>query len=58
MTLECGKQKRLPLAPAESSTAAMDAAMPTQMVETCGLIKFMVSRIARPEYTSPPGELM
>ena len=35
---ELGRQKRLPLAPLASSTAAMEAAMPTQMVETWGLM--------------------
>ena len=32
--------------------------MPTQMVETSGLMKFIVSMMPRPAYTSPPGESM
>ena len=36
----------------------MDAHSPMQMVETSGLMKFIVSRMARPAVTEPPGELM
>ena len=43
MTLELGKEKRLPLAPAASKKAPMLAAMPMHKVETAGLMKFMVS---------------
>ncbi len=38
-----GSAKRLPLAPAASSTAPIDAACPMQMVDTCGLTYCMVS---------------
>ncbi len=36
----------------------MLAAMPVHRVETSGLMKFMVSKIAMPALTEPPGELM
>ena len=39
----CGKAKRLPLAPAASSTAAAEAAWPKQNVETSALMNFSVS---------------
>ena len=32
----------------DSANLVIDAAIPTQMVETSGLMKFMVSRIPRP----------
>ena len=38
-----GKANRLPLAPLESKKAPIEAAMPTQMVETSHLIYCMVS---------------
>ncbi len=57
-TMEFGRQKRLPGVPAESSTAAMEAHSPMQMVDTSHLMKFMVSRMPRPAVTEPPGELM
>ena len=38
MILECGRLKRLSGAPAARRTAAMEAAIPTQMVETSGLM--------------------
>ena len=50
--------ERLPGAPAASSHAAIDAAMPMQVVEISGRTKFIVSRIASPEVIEPPGELM
>ena len=43
MAREFGSMKRLPLAPPASSTAPMEAAMPTQMVLTSGLTNCMVS---------------
>jgi len=46
------------LAPLASSTAAMDAACPTQMVTISGRMNAIVSRIARPAVIEPPGELM
>ena len=58
MTFELGSENRLPLAPAASKSAPMLAAMPTQRVDTSGLMKFMVSKIAMPAVTEPPGELM
>ena len=58
MTLELGKLKRLPLVPAANKNAPMLAAMPMHKVETSGLMKFMVSKIAMPALTEPPGELM
>ena len=48
----------MPLAPAASKNAPMLAAMPVHRVETSGLMKFMVSKIAIPELTEPPGELI
>ena len=36
----------------------MEAAMPMQMVETSGLMYCMVSYIARPAVTTPPGLLI
>ena len=58
MMREFGRLKRLPLVPLASSTAAMDAACPTQMVTISGRMKAMVSRMARPAVIEPPGELM
>ena len=43
MIRECGRAKRLPLAPAQSKSAPMDAAWPTQIVATAGLMCCMVS---------------
>ena len=58
MIREFGRLKRLPLAPLANSTAAMDAACPTQMVTMSGRMKAIVSRMARPAVMEPPGELM
>ena len=41
--VELGKAYRLPLCPPDSSTVAMLAVMPRQMVETSGLMSCMVS---------------
>jgi hypothetical protein len=40
---ECGRQKRLPLAPPASRRAPMLAAWPMQIVLTSGLMNCMVS---------------
>ena len=48
----------MPAAPAASRNAAMLAAMPTQIVETSGFTNCIVSKIAIPALTEPPGELM
>ncbi|MCY1549995.1 hypothetical protein D9M68_862070 [compost metagenome] len=56
--MELGSAKRLPLAPAASRKAPMLAAMPMHSVDTSDLMKFMVSKIAMPALTDPPGELM
>ena len=40
---ELGSENRLPLAPAASSTAAIDAAWPMQIVCTSGLMNCIVS---------------
>ena len=57
-TMEFGRHRRLPLAPELNSTAAIDAQQPRQMVDTSHLMKFIVSRMAMPAVTEPPGELM
>lgn len=44
--------------PLASKNAPMEAAMPTQMVETSHLIYFMVSWMAIPSVMEPPGLLM
>jgi hypothetical protein len=43
MMRACGSEKRLPLAPAHSSSAPIEAACPMQMVEMAGLTYCMVS---------------
>ena len=58
MTRELGRQKRLPLAPAASSSEPIEAAMPMQTVDTSERMYCIVSYIARPEVTTPPGELI
>jgi len=40
------------------STAAMEAACPTQIVTISGRMKSMVSKMASPAVMEPPGELM
>ena len=49
--------KRLPLAPLDAITVPMEAAIPITMVWTSDLIKFMVSTMANPAETDPPGVL-
>jgi hypothetical protein len=51
-----GSAKRLPAAPAARSTAPIEAACPTQSVVMSGRTYCMVSYIARPAVTDPPGE--
>src|SRR5690606_33203670 len=58
MILLLGRAYRRPLAPAARRNAPMDAASPTQMVLTSGLISLMVSWMAKPAVTLPPGLLM
>ena len=58
MMREFGRLNRLPFVPAASSTAAMEAACPTQIVTMLGRTNAIVSRIARPAVIEPPGELM
>ena len=41
--LALGSAMRLPFAPPASSSAPIDMAMPTQIVDTSGLMKFIVS---------------
>ena len=48
ITMELGSASLLPGVPAARRTDAIDAAMPTQMVEMSGLMKFIVSRMPRP----------
>lgn len=52
-----GNMKRLPLVPDEAMTVPIEAAIPITMVWTSALIKFMVSTIAKPAETEPPGVL-
>ena len=56
--VELGSAKRLPLAPAASRKAPIEAAIPTHIVEMSGLMNCIVSKIAMPADTDPPGELM
>ena len=48
----------IPGAPAQSSREPMEQAWPIQTVATWGLMYCMVSYIASPEVTMPPGELI
>ena len=50
-TMEFGRHSRLPFAPSDSSTAAMEAHSPRQMVDTSHLMKSIVSRMASPAVT-------
>ena len=58
MMRACGRAKRRPLAPDASRIAPIDAACPTQYVATGHFTIFIVSRMASPAVTLPPGELM
>ena len=55
MTLECGRADLFPGAPAQRRTDPIDAAIPVQIVATSGAINCIVSYIARPDETTPPG---
>jgi hypothetical protein len=48
----------MPGSPAASRKLPIDAAWPMQTVATLGRMYAMVSWIARPAVTTPPGELM
>ena len=43
MMREWGREKRFPFAPAASRSAPIEAAMPMQVVETCGFTYCIVS---------------
>jgi hypothetical protein len=58
MIRACGRLNRLPGAPQASRTCPIEATRPIAYVETSLLMKFIVSRIASPADTEPPGELM
>ena len=58
ITSALGKAIRFPLVPAASRKAPMEAAMPTQMVATSHFTYCMVSKMAMPAVTLPPGLLM
>lgn len=58
MIREEGRARRFPLLPAARMKDAMEAARPRLMVITSDLISCMASKIARPEMTDPPGQLM
>lgn len=49
---------RFPFAPDNNNNAPNDAAKPMHSVCTSGLIKFIVSNIAKPAVVDPPGLLM
>ena len=53
-----GSAKRLPLAPAASSSAPIDAACPMQMVEIAGFTYCIVSYLAMPAVTVNVGRKM
>ena len=55
MILELGSDLLLPLVPAERRKAPIEAAMPKQTVFTSQGIYCIVSKIARPAWTEPPG---
>ena len=58
MICACGSARRLPRWPAESRNCPIEAARPMATVDTSGSIHCMVSKIAMPADTDPPGELM
>ena len=57
-TRACGVRYRLPLAPADSRCCPMEAASPVATVATSGWTYSMVSKMAIPAVTEPPGLLM
>ena len=52
-----GNMKRLPLVPLEAMIVPIEAAIPITIVCTSDLIKFIVSTMASPADTDPPGVL-
>ena len=58
MIREFGRAMRIPGSPAARRKLPMLAACPTHTVETRGLMYCMVSWIAMPAVTTPPGELI
>ena len=48
----------MPFAPAHRRNCPIDAAIPMHVVATSHGTKFIVSKIAIPAYTEPPGEFM
>ncbi len=58
MIRACGSAERLPGVPADSRNCPIDAAMPIAVVATSHGIRFIVSKMAMPSVTEPPGELM
>ena len=56
--LEWGRANLFPFSPDARSNAPMLAACPMHIVDIFGLIYWMVSYIARPAVTLPPGEFM
>lgn len=58
MMREFGRDRRLPGAPAASRKAPIDAAIPKHTVLTSQGIYCIVSKIARPACTEPPGLLI
>ncbi len=54
----CGSANRLPFVPALRRNWPIEAARPIATVATSFDIHCMVSKIAMPESTEPPGELM
>ena len=53
-----GSASRLPGAPAVSRNCPIEAAIPMATVLTSGSMVSMVSKMAMPADTEPPGELM
>src|SRR3954454_21145513 len=58
MIREFGNENRISLAPAHNSSEPAEAACPVHSVDTGGRMNCMVSYIASPDVTTPPGELM
>src|SRR4030042_4275293 len=55
---ELGRANLFPLVPAAKSVAPIEAAKPTQTVEISGFTYCIVSYIAMPAVTEPPGVLI
>jgi len=58
MVRECCSASRLPLVPPTSRSEPIEAARPILIVEMSHLTCRIVSKIAKPDVTEPPGELM